>query len=304
MSPPVRPARVLFPLGLAVCLSLYGDLTLYAVLVTQLDVVGLTLASVGIMLSVNRLVRIPGNPLGGLLVDRFGRRPLFLLGMLLGALTTASYGLLRGFWPFLAARALWGVAWIFIHVSGMSMVLDISTPATRGRLTGVYTTWQQIGFALGPLLGGLLVDAAGFRPAMLVGAGLTAVGLLVAALALPETVPARIRPARGWAGSGRPGRPAAARCLPARRPPQPGDRLNPLSHFALFRSRGSCSPPSVCCCKSALVRGCRWDGPCWGSPRWAACCWAGAPWSSAWPARWPAGSPTGRSAARGSSPAA
>ena len=39
------PSRVLMPLGLAVCLSLFGDLTLYAVLVTQLDEVGLSLAA-------------------------------------------------------------------------------------------------------------------------------------------------------------------------------------------------------------------------------------------------------------------
>jgi hypothetical protein len=32
-----KPARVVVPMGLAVCLSLFGDLTLYAVLVTQLD---------------------------------------------------------------------------------------------------------------------------------------------------------------------------------------------------------------------------------------------------------------------------
>jgi len=42
------------PLGLAVCLSLFGDLILYVVLITQLDVVGLSLAAVGVMLSVNR----------------------------------------------------------------------------------------------------------------------------------------------------------------------------------------------------------------------------------------------------------
>ena len=192
-----RPGRVLFPMGLAVCLSLYGDLTLYAVLVTQLDVVGLSLGAVGVMLSVNRLVRIPANPLSGALLDRWGRRRLFLLGMALGVLTTAGYGLVRGFGPFLVTRLTWGLAWTLINLGGISMVLDISTPATRGRLTGIYTTWQRLGFALAPLLGGFLVDRIGFRPAMLAGAGLTAVGLLVAAVVLPETAPARrTRPAR------------------------------------------------------------------------------------------------------------
>lgn len=59
--------RGLIALGLAVCLSLFGDLTLYAVLVTQLETTGLALGAVGIMLGINRLIRIPGNLLGGLL---------------------------------------------------------------------------------------------------------------------------------------------------------------------------------------------------------------------------------------------
>jgi MFS family permease len=181
------PSRVLVPLGLAVCLSLFGDLTLYAVLVTRLDVVGLSLGAVGIMLGVNRLIRIPGNPLAGILLDRWGRRRLFIFGMLLGVLSTTSYGLVRGFWPFLVSRLAWGIAWTLINVGGMAMVLDVSSKVNRGRLTGLYNIWLWAGFALGPLVGGFLVDSIGFRPAMLSCASLTALGLVIAVVALPET---------------------------------------------------------------------------------------------------------------------
>lgn len=188
MTQSPAPARVLVPLGIAVCLSLFGDLTLYAVLVTQLDTVGLSLGAVGVMLGVNRLVRIPGNPLAGVLFDRWGRRSMFISGMVLGVVSTASYGLVRGFWPFLAGRLGWGVAWTLINVGGMAMVLDISTKADRGRWMGVYNMWVQAGLALGPLMGGFLVDVVGFRLAMLICAGITAVGLAVALTMLPETM--------------------------------------------------------------------------------------------------------------------
>lgn len=183
-------SHMLTPLGLAVCLSLFGDLALYASLVTQIEEVGLSLGAVGIMLGINRLIRIPGNPLAGMLIDRLGRRRLFLLGMLLGTLSTAGYGLVRGFWPFLTSRLVWGIAWTLINVSGMAMVLDTSTPANRGRLTGLYNTWMLSGLALGPLVGGFLVDLIGFRPAMLTCAGITSVGLMVVVVALPETTTA------------------------------------------------------------------------------------------------------------------
>jgi len=74
----------LLPLGFAVALSLLGDLSLFATLTTQLDVLNLSLAQAGILLSVHRLVRIPGNPLAGALMDHLGRRPLFVLGMVGG----------------------------------------------------------------------------------------------------------------------------------------------------------------------------------------------------------------------------
>jgi MFS family permease len=187
MSGTARPRRVMLPLGLAACLSLFGDLSLYAVLITQVDALGLGLASVGIMLSINRLVRIPGNPLAGLLYDRWGRRNLFLLGMLLGVLSTAGYGLVVGFWPFLLTRLAWGIAWTLINVGGMSMVIDVSTRANRGRWMGTFNTWILAGLALGPMVGGPLVELVGFRSAMLICASLTLLGLAVAAMGLPET---------------------------------------------------------------------------------------------------------------------
>ena len=184
-----NPIVLIVPLGLAVCLSLLGDLTLYTVLGSQHASVGISLAAVGVMLSANRLIRIPGNPLLGMLLDRLGRRPLFLWGMALGAISTASYGLVRGFWPFLLGRLLWGIAWTLINVGGMTMILDVSTPANRGHLTGMYNTWVLVGLGASQLLGGFLVDQIGFDAAMRWCAGLTALGGLIAFLALPETAP-------------------------------------------------------------------------------------------------------------------
>ena len=186
---PVKHSRVLFPLGWAAGLSLLGDLTLYAVLPTYRQTVGLSLGAVGVMLGVNRLVRIPGNSVAGFILDRVGRRKIFILGMSLGVLSTLGYGLLHGFVPFLLARIVWGVGWTLINVGGMTIVLDVSTPANRGRLTGFYNAWVLAGFALGPLLGGFLVDALGFRATMLSYAVATGIGLLIALVGLPETTP-------------------------------------------------------------------------------------------------------------------
>lgn len=179
--------RTLLPLGLGVILSLPGDQTLYVVLPTQTSTVGISLGAVGILLGVNRLIRIPGNPIAGMLYDRRGRRHLFLLGLLLGTISTALYGLVRGFWPFLGSRLLWGVAWSLINVGGFSMMLDVSDNTNRGRSIGLYQVSFLLGLSFSPMLGGFLTDALGFRPAVFVCATITGIGLLIAFLTLPET---------------------------------------------------------------------------------------------------------------------
>jgi MFS transporter, DHA1 family, multidrug resistance protein len=187
----IRPdqIRLLLPLGMAVSLSLAGDSTLYAVLANQVEVVGISLAGVGVLLGANRLIRIPANPLAGLLNDRWGRRRLFLLGMFLGMLSTLAYGWAYGFWPLLAARLLWGTAWALINVGGYIMVLDRSTSADRGRMTGFYQISYMLGLSLSPIIGGALTDALGFRPAVRICALITGFGFVIALLFLPETRP-------------------------------------------------------------------------------------------------------------------
>ncbi len=182
-----RQLRLLIPVGLAISLSLPGDQTLYAVLPTQAQAVGISLGMVGVLLGINRLIRIPGNPIAGLLYDQFERRRLFLLGLLLGTLSTASYAIAQSFPAWLAGRLLWGIAWSLLNVGGLTMMLDVTEDHDRGRVIGLYQLSYLLGLAFSPLLGGLLTDAFGFRPALLIGAAVTGVAVIITCFALPET---------------------------------------------------------------------------------------------------------------------
>jgi MFS family permease len=142
---------------------------------------------VGVLLGVNRLIRIPGNPIAGLAYDQFGRRRLFLLGLLLGTLSTASYAIAQSFPGWLAGRLLWGIAWSLLNVGGLSMMLDVTEDHDRGRVIGLFQVWYLLGLAFSPVLGGLLTDALGFRPALLVGATITGVAFIITFFTLPET---------------------------------------------------------------------------------------------------------------------
>ena len=184
---PISPWRVLVPVGLGTGLSLMGDSSLYTVLPTHVAEAGVPLATVGILLSANRFIRLVLNVPAGMAYDRWPRRPLFVAALFIGAASTAIYALTQGFWPLFIGRLLWGLAWVGIWVGGNTIILDLSRQDNRGRWVGVYQISFFLGASGGAILGGLLTDWLGYHQAMGFGASLTLLGAIVALLFLPET---------------------------------------------------------------------------------------------------------------------
>lgn len=188
----MRRPRIVLALGLALAysLALLGDQMLYVVLPSHPEAAGITTASLGIILSANRFVRLVANSLSGLLSDRFGRRRPYLLGMVLALASTTGYLASESFWPLLAWRVVWGMAFALIWVGGVAIMLDLSTNENRGRIVGAYQSLLQFGTLLGLALSGFLTDALGYRGTLMVYAPLAAVGLTVAIVVLRALGPA------------------------------------------------------------------------------------------------------------------
>lgn len=188
----VKPRQALIPLGLGTALSLIGDGTLYTVLPSPeiAGQIGLSAASVGLVLGANRLVRLLFNPIAGSLNDRFSRRWLLVGSMLIGTISTGLYALSSGLGGVLVGRVLWGAAWAGIWVGAHAMILDVAAPGDRGRLNGIYQLWFFSGVALTALAGGALTDWLGLRTTLWIGTALTGLTCLYWLAALPETRPA------------------------------------------------------------------------------------------------------------------
>ena len=175
----------LWPLGLATALSLMGDATLYAVLPLHPADAGIALGSVGIILSVNRIIRLATNGPAGWLFDRVADRRLLFLGSLwIGVLSTAIYALASGLPLLFFGRLVWGLAWSGIWVGGNAIVLEMAPEAQRGRWVGIYQVWFFFGSTVGLFFGGVLTDAVGYREGLWIGAGISAIGALAAVAAL------------------------------------------------------------------------------------------------------------------------
>lgn len=188
---PARRRQALAAISLGTALSLLGDAALYAILPSHTAEAGVALASVGVLLSANRWVRLVFNGVAGHLYDRWPRRPFFLGALWLGVLAMALGAFTQGFWPLFAGRVLWGIAWSGIWVGGNTIVLDLASDADRGRWTGLYQLSFYLGTSLGAALGGALTDALGYHSALQIATAGMALGAGLAVALLPETRGAR-----------------------------------------------------------------------------------------------------------------
>ncbi len=175
-----RTPSALVRVSIVVALSLLGDQLLYAVLPVMHEAMGIPVTAVGLILSANRLVRLVTNSLSGYVIDRFGRRWPFIGSILLGGLTTIAYGALSGVWLFLMARLLWGTAWSFLRIEGLSTALDVATVDTRGRMMGIFQSISRLGGAIAMLVGGFLTDTIGFRLTFVIFGSMTCLATLIA----------------------------------------------------------------------------------------------------------------------------
>lgn len=164
--------------ALITALSLLGDSMLYIVLPIYWREAGLdSIWQVGLLLSVNRFIRLPFNPIVGWLYQRITLRTGLMIAVILGTVTTIGYGLAQGFIAWLILRSLWGIAWSFFRIGGLSTVVFYSKDQSRGQSMGLYNGLHRTGSLAGMLLGGLLVPFIGLQ-SVAIGVGcLTLIGL-------------------------------------------------------------------------------------------------------------------------------
>jgi MFS family permease len=117
----------------------------------------------GILISIYGLVSAFFQPVSGALCDRIGRRKPFIQGglILMGA-GTLSFIFASRFSFLLVLRTAQGIGVAFTIPASMALMAASSEKETRGGSMGFYSTARMAGFALGPLLGGLLYEHFGF----------------------------------------------------------------------------------------------------------------------------------------------
>ena len=101
--------------------------------------------------------------LGGALGDRFGRRKVFVVGVVWFAAASLLCGLAPNAGVLIAARALQGVGGALLTPGSLALIQASFHPDDRARAVGLWSGFGGIGAAVGPFLGGWLVDGPGWR---------------------------------------------------------------------------------------------------------------------------------------------
>ncbi|MDT5283807.1 MAG: hypothetical protein QOJ20_5002 [Mycobacterium sp.] len=112
----------------------------------------------GYLLTLGALILVAGA-----ISDQFGRLSVLRAGTVVFALSSLLCALAPTGWVLVAARCLQGVGAAFLVPSSLAMINARFSGAAQSRAIGTWTAWTGTAFVIGPLLGGVLVDAVGWR---------------------------------------------------------------------------------------------------------------------------------------------
>ncbi len=124
---------------------------------------------------------------GGAAGDLFGRRRIFLSGVTLFALASAACGLSQDIHQLIAARAVQGLGAALLTPGSLAIISASFAAEARGRAIGTWSGFSAITSALGPVLGGWLIQHASWRWIFFINLPIAAAVILISLWHVPES---------------------------------------------------------------------------------------------------------------------
>jgi EmrB/QacA subfamily drug resistance transporter len=131
-------------------------------------------------------------PIAAKLTDLYGRRPLLLGGGLGFVAASLLCGVAQDLPQLIAARALQGIGGGVVTAAVFAAVPSLFAPTSRARIVGLFTGTYGLAALLGPLLGGVLTDLAGWRSVFTINLPIGLLALALVWASYPDRAPLRV----------------------------------------------------------------------------------------------------------------
>ncbi|GAC1581828.1 MAG: hypothetical protein NVS4B1_18140 [Ktedonobacteraceae bacterium] len=125
--------------------------------------------------------------IGGSLGDQFGRKRIFLLGVIVFTVASIFCGISQSIEQLIIARSVQGLGGALLTPGSLAIIRSAFDSAERGKAIGTWSGFSAITSALGPLLGGWLVQNTSWRWIFFINIPLAVIVLIVSVLHLPES---------------------------------------------------------------------------------------------------------------------
>jgi DHA1 family multidrug resistance protein-like MFS transporter len=154
------PLRPLLILALTFGLPFTAVFSVWPVWVA--DVLGLGRATFSQLWGIAAFIEVPSMLAVGFLVDRVGRRSIFLVGLVGFSLIYLGYALAPPLPGLIAIQVFRGIAFASFTATSLTMAIELAPPEARGRASGLFTSAQGLAQITGNWVGGPLAGAIGF----------------------------------------------------------------------------------------------------------------------------------------------
>src|SRR5712692_3004580 len=124
---------------------------------------------------------------GGKLGDLYGRRKMFVAGLVVFTLASLACGLAPSAGILIGARAVQGVGAALMNPATLSIITATFPPRERGQAIGIWAGVSALALAIGPLIGGLIVDNINWHWIFYVNVAVGVVGIVVSRFVIAES---------------------------------------------------------------------------------------------------------------------
>jgi EmrB/QacA subfamily drug resistance transporter len=125
--------------------------------------------------------------IGGKMADAFGRRLMFVLGIVVFTLASLACGLAESGETLIAARVVQGAGAALMNPATLSIIAATFPPAQRGTAIGIWAGVSALALAIGPLAGGLLTEHLGWNWIFFVNIPVGVLGIVASFLLIDES---------------------------------------------------------------------------------------------------------------------